>query len=65
MIVHDLATLGPDLIRNAIISAAAITGLGAALLVLGIALITAAVTGNVPVPRRRSKQDAAEYGPAA
>lgn len=48
MIVHDLATLGPDLIRNAIISAA-LGSFVVALLIVGlIAAITSILTGAWP-----------------
>lgn len=65
MIVHDLADLGPQIIGRAILTIAATTGLGAALLVLAVFLVTTAVTGNVPTLRRRRARPAVEYDEAA
>jgi hypothetical protein len=62
VIVHDLATLGSDLIRNAIISVAACTGLAAVLLVGLTAVVTSIITGAWPSRRARA---AVEYDEAA
>lgn len=64
MIVHDLADLGPQLIGRAILVVAVRTGLGAALVVLAVFLITTAVTGAWPGSSRRTKTPV-EYDEAA
>lgn len=62
MIIHDLATLGPDLISRAILTAAARAGLAAALLVGITAIATSLITGAWP---RRRARAAVEYDEAA
>lgn len=62
MIVHDFAAL-PEIIGRAILTIAATTGLGAALLVAGIWGLTSMATGNWP--RRRTTKPTPEYEEAA
>ncbi|MFJ9128899.1 hypothetical protein ACIRJS_32840 [Streptomyces sp. NPDC102340] len=65
MIVHDLADLGTTLIGRAVLTVGATAGLGAALLVLAIVLISGAVTGMWTGAGRRTEQPTPEYDEAA
>lgn len=66
MIILELADALPQIIGRAILTVAAYSGLGAALLVLAIALITSAITGNVPtLGRRPADEPTTKYEEAA
>jgi hypothetical protein len=66
VIVHDFADTLPTLIGRAILTIAATTALGAALLVLAVVLITSAVTGAIPtLGRRTAEEPTTEYEEAA
>ncbi|MEV3857767.1 hypothetical protein AB0J38_26005 [Streptomyces sp. NPDC050095] len=64
MIVHDLATTGPQIITRAILTIAATAGFAATLLVLAIVLISGAITGMWTGAGRRTTEPA-EYEEAA
>ncbi|MFI0242561.1 hypothetical protein [Streptomyces sp. NPDC016845] len=66
MIVHDVATALPAAIGHAILTVAMTTGLGAAVLVLAVVLLTTAATGAWPTRRRRpAEEPATAYDEAA